>query len=157
MKRLHHRENLSPRSVMNKGRRPKPPRRSTALLLLVNEMPAAVLLPARFVAFRAERPFLAVADGADAVAGNTQLHQRLLGSVRAVVSERQIVLGGTTLVAVSLDGERHFGMLLQEVRIRLQNLLILRLNVVAVVGEEHVLHVLREQHCVALVGGWRRR
>ena len=62
--------------------------------------------------------------------------------VGAVVAQRQVVLGRAALVAVSFDGELHVGMLLQEARVRLQDLLILSGDIVAVVVEEHVLHVL---------------
>src|SRR5271165_3704495 len=140
-----------------KGGIPLPPCRSTARLL-VHEMSAAVLLPARLGTLCAERFFLAVADGADTVAGNAQLHQSLFGCVRPVVAERQVVLGGAALVAVPLDCELDIGVLLQKAGVRLQCLLILWLDVVAVVGEEDILHVLREQLRFTLVRGlhWRR-
>src|SRR4051794_17432990 len=54
------------------------------LLLSEYEVPAAILLPALFVALRAERLFLAIADHTDAVSGYAGLHHRLLGRIRAI-------------------------------------------------------------------------
>jgi hypothetical protein len=65
----------------------------TRSLPLVHEVAAAVLLPARFVALGAERFLLAIADGANAVGVDAQLHQRLLGRVGTIVAQRQVVFG----------------------------------------------------------------
>src|SRR5215831_8945434 len=122
-------------------------------LLGIHEVSAAVLLPARFRAFRAKWLLLAVTNGANACGGNSLRHQRLLGRVGAVFAQRQVVLDGSALVAVSLNHECHVGMLLQEACIGLHNGLILRGDLIAVVLEEDVLHILREQARVAVASG----
>src|SRR5579863_2439123 len=132
-----------------------PPIRS---LRLIDEVGPPVLLPTGFRAFRAERLFLAVADRTDAVGWYSHRHQRLFGGVCAIVAQRQVVLGGTAFVAVPFDGETNVRVLLQELRIGLQHTLILLRDVVAVVLEEDILHILREHlrlGPVALL--WRRR
>src|SRR5664279_1188606 len=121
-------------------------------LLRINEVGAAVLLPASFGALAAGRFFLAVADGTDARRRDSLLDQCLLGGIGAILAQRQVVLDGSALVAVALDDESHARMLLQELRIRIDDGFGLWRDFVAVVGEEYVLHVLREQACVAVVG-----
>src|ERR1035441_7800457 len=75
------------------------------ILLPGGEVRAAVLLPARLVVIGALRTFLAVADGLQLVARNTQLGQEFLGGGGAPVAESQVVLGRTALVAMALDGD----------------------------------------------------
>src|SRR5271165_671194 len=133
---------------------------ASAALLRIDEMSATILLPARLRAFCAERLFLAVTKCTDAGSRDPLLDERLLGGVRTVLTQSQVVLNGTALVAVALDQERYIRVLLQEARIGLNHRLILRRNLVAVVLEEHVFHVLREQPGIAFGGGrsrsWRR-
>src|SRR5690242_21486859 len=78
-------------------------------LLLINEMAAAVLRPARFVGFSAERFLFAVADRLDAAGIHARLYQCVLDGIGAVVAQSQVVLGGPALVAMSLNGEVHVG------------------------------------------------
>src|ERR1022692_2082845 len=59
----------------------------------------------RLVVVGALRTFLAVADGLQLVARNTQLGQEVLGGGGAPVAESQVVLGRTALVAMALDGD----------------------------------------------------
>src|ERR1700685_4452258 len=108
------------------------------LLPLVREMRSPVLGPAGFIALSAERLFLAVADGPDTVCRNAQRDQGLLGGIRAVVAQCQVVFSRAALVAVPLDGELDVGMLLQKARVGLQGVLRLLSDIVAVVGEVHV-------------------
>src|ERR1035438_6781098 len=75
------------------------------ILLPGGEVRAAVLLPARLVVIGTLGTFLAVADGLQLVARYAQLHQEFLGGSGAPVAESQVVLGGTTLVAMALDGD----------------------------------------------------
>src|SRR5581483_12185174 len=89
--------------------RPPPSR----LSLLVDEVPAPVLLPALLVGLGAERLLFAVADGLDAVGSNAGLHQGLLHGIGSVIAQRQVVLGGTALVTVPLNRELNVGVLLQ--------------------------------------------
>src|ERR1700733_5394086 len=57
-----------------------------ACLLLINEMAAAVLLPASFVAFCAEGFFLAVADGLDPAGADATRGQSILDCTGAFVA-----------------------------------------------------------------------
>jgi hypothetical protein len=90
-------------------------------LLCQGEMCAAVGVPALFVALRAERLFLAIADGADAGGRNGQLYERLLGGRGAIVAECEVVLGRAAFVAVALDSEVNVRMLLEERGVRLKS------------------------------------
>src|SRR5512133_3322841 len=115
-------------------------------------MRAAILLPAVFAALGAEGLFFAIADGANTVRRYACLDQRSLRGVRAVVAQRQVVLGGTTLVAMSLDGELDRGVRLQEVGIRRNGRLIAGAKVVFIIIKEDVLHVTSEGLLVRLGG-----
>src|ERR1700758_4690361 len=66
-------------------------------------MPAAILLPALLVTFRAERPLLAPAYRVDPVGGNAQREKIVLGSLRAPLAEAQVVFRRAALVAVAFD------------------------------------------------------
>src|SRR5260370_42600435 len=69
--------------------RETPPPSTLFCLLLIHEVAAAVLLPAAFVRLRAERLFLAVADGFDAIAGYSSLHERILHRIGALGAQGQ--------------------------------------------------------------------
>src|SRR5512146_1639867 len=122
-------------------------------------MRAAILLPAPFAVIRAERLFFAVADRADAIRRNARLHQCRLRCVRAIVAQRQVVFRRSTLVAVSLNRELDVRVRLQEIRVSLDRRLVARTEIVLVVVEENVLHVLRERLSVRFCRRWwwRRR
>src|SRR5437870_1750981 len=83
---------------------------SDSQLLLIHEVAAAILLPAVFGAFGAERFLLAVADGANAIARNTRADECTLDGIGAVVPQSQVVFGGTALVAVAFHGKMNVGM-----------------------------------------------
>src|SRR5262249_27848367 len=68
-----------------------------------NELGAAVRGPGGLVVPRIERPFLAEADGAQALRRDPDRDQVVLGRPRAPVAQRQVVLHGAPLVAVPLD------------------------------------------------------
>ena len=51
----------------------------------------------------AEGPFLAVADRLHAIRGDSQRDQEILGRLRPAVAQRQVVFGGTALVAMAFD------------------------------------------------------
>src|SRR5450755_896477 len=127
-------------------------------LLLINEVPAPVLLPARFVAFRAERLFLAVADRLDAVRAYAGSDQSALHCAGSLVAQCDVVFGGAALVAVPLNSEVHVGMSVQELHVGRQGTLLIAADIRLVIVEINVLHILAEQF---LVGrrrlGWRRR
>src|SRR5882724_8392292 len=79
-------------------------------LLLIHKVAAAVLLPAVFGAGHAEGLFFAVADGAYAITGNARPHECTLHGIGAIVTERQVIFGGTTLIAVAFHGKANSGM-----------------------------------------------
>src|SRR5260370_17368912 len=82
-------------------------------------MAAAILLPAAFVGFHTERFFFAVADGFDAAGADSRRHQSILYRRGTLVAKSQVVLGGTALVAVSLNRKVDVGMLTEELRVGL--------------------------------------
>src|ERR1017187_3255946 len=112
-------------------------------LLLINEMAAAVLLPASFVAFCAEGLFLAVADGFDPAGADAARRQCSLHRTGA-------------LVAVSFNRDVYIGMLIEELHVGLQRRLLVTANVGLVVVEVNILNVLAEQVLVRHRRSWRR-
>src|SRR6266567_2974022 len=131
-------------------------RNQRALLLSVDEVGAAVLLPACLGALGASRFFLAVADGLDTVGGNSCANEGGLCRACAVIAECKVVLGGTTFVAMTFDCDFHVRVLLQECSIALNGRLAIRANIVLVIVKEDVLHVLREQLFFARRRLWSR-
>src|ERR1700728_287847 len=121
-------------------------------LLLIREMAAAILLPASFVAFCAEGLFLAVADGLDPVAVDAGSGQCGLHCTGALVTQGQIVVGRSALVAVPLNRNVDVGMLIEELRVGLHRTLLIAANGGLVVVEINILHVLTEQ----VFGRYRR-
>src|SRR6266851_1752073 len=84
-------------------------------LLSADEVAAAILLPAGFVVLVAEGLFFAEADRADAIGGDAQRNEVLLDGAGATIAEREVVFGGTTLVAVAFDGHAKLRVVAQEV------------------------------------------
>src|SRR5213079_1766549 len=70
---------------------------------LDQEVAAPVLLPARVVVLAAQRSLLAVTDDRDAGRLDALGHEVVHRGLRAPLAERQVVLVGAPLVAVSLD------------------------------------------------------
>ena len=66
-------------------------------------MSAAVLLPALFVVVGAERLLFAVAHGHHAVGRDAKRYEELLRGLGTAIAERQVVFGGTTLVAMAFN------------------------------------------------------
>src|SRR5690349_8372939 len=62
-------------------------------LLTRGEVRVAVALPALLVGLGTDGPLLAVADGLQLVAGNTQLHQEVLRGRGAAIAQTEVVLG----------------------------------------------------------------
>src|ERR1700722_1198897 len=133
------------------GRLRRPPVRS----LLKNEMAAAILLPASFVAFCAEGLFLPVADGLDPAGADASPCQRGFHRTGTLVAQGQVVVGRSALVAMSLNRDVHILMLIEELRVRLQRTLLIAANIRLVVIEVHILDVLAEQ--VFVRHRWRGR
>ena len=102
-------------------------------------MRAAILAPARLVLLVANRPLLAVADDGDAVRldalGDEVIHRRLC----ATLAERQVVLVGAALIAVSFDKYEVLGVRLQPGGVGIEGLRVLGPDVVLVELEEDVL------------------
>ena len=107
-------------------------------------MATAILLPTSLVGFGAERLLLAVADRLNVAGADATLRQRALDGARPAVAQRQVVLGGPALIAMSLDNKVDTGMRREESDIRLQRTLLIRANVGFVVVEINILDVLRE-------------
>src|SRR5579871_5442352 len=77
---------------------------------------AAILLPAAFRVFVAERFFLAEAGGGKPVRGDSQRFQELLHGVRALLPQAEIVFGGSALIAIAFDDYFDLRMRAQELR-----------------------------------------
>src|SRR5436309_9930638 len=81
-----------------------PPSRPTVYGLPVNrELRAPVLLVAGLSRLGAELLLFPEAHNADTRSRNAGIHQRSLGGVRAILAQRQVVLGRATLVAVAAN------------------------------------------------------
>src|SRR5208282_5449345 len=99
---------------------------------------APVLRPAAFVVLGAKWKLLAVADCRDSAAADSQCHQVILGGLRALGAQRDIVFLGAALIAMTLDLDPGLRMRLQPARIGFQHGVVLLLNRVLVVGEVNV-------------------
>src|SRR5580692_706004 len=128
-----------------------------SLLLLIDKMATAVLLPASFVAFCAERFLLAVADGLDPAGVDARRSQRVFHGTGALVAQGQVVIGRAALVAVSFNRQVDIGMLIEERHIGLDRRLLVGANISLVVVEVHVFNVLAEQVFVRHRWSGRRR
>src|SRR5258706_6823141 len=84
-------------------------------LLGADEVAAAILLPAGFVALVGEGLCFVIADGADAIGGEAQGDEILLDGAGAAIAEREAVLRGAALVAVAFDGDAELPVIAQEV------------------------------------------
>src|SRR5450755_3596512 len=115
-------------------------------LLIGGEMGAAIPRVAIFRGIGAKRTFFAVAGGLQLVNRNAKLHQGVAGCGGATVSERNVVLGGTTLVAVTFDGDDeirvHAEDGLKSGRVSLEDGLIVWSDLALVVIEVEVLDLL---------------
>src|SRR2546422_4357395 len=74
-----------------------------ALLLLGQEVISAVLRPARLVVLGADGPLLTVGDDRDAVGLDALGHEVAHGGLRAPLAQGQVVLVGSSLVAMPFD------------------------------------------------------
>ena len=113
-------------------------------LLGHDEVAAAVLLPAGFVALHAERLFFAIADGADAVGADAQRNHVLLDCRGATIAQRKVVFGGTALIAVTFDDDFDLRVIAQKIGGFAESAARVGANVRFIQIEIGVLHVLEE-------------
>src|ERR1051325_9372589 len=85
-----------------------------AQLLSRRHVVAAIPLIAGLARVRADRPFLAVADGPDLVRGQPLLDVEIPEAGRATVAQTQVVFGRAALVAVPFDHYRESGILRED-------------------------------------------
>jgi hypothetical protein len=90
----------------------KPSRPQESGLAVKCEVVDPVLLPALFAVLSAEWFFFAVADGSNAIDGDSLLHQRFRCGLGAVGAERDVVLLGSTVVTMAFDEHFDAGMLM---------------------------------------------
>src|SRR5207248_8886981 len=95
-------------SILHGGRTRTKPFLEVASALRLHVVPP-VLAPAVLVMPLAAGLLLAVAHGPDARSVHTEVHQVLLRRVGAPLAEREVVLGGAALVAVSFDADAQVG------------------------------------------------
>src|SRR2546422_165222 len=125
----------------------------------VHKVGTAVLLPAILVVLGADRPVFAVRDGRNPVGGDTEVDEEVLGCGGAPVTQTEVILLASTLVAVTLDRELDVRVSLQEIAVTGQSRFSVRANVGLVEVEVRILHILREGFFVGhfLRRWWRRR
>src|SRR5688500_4250654 len=99
-------------------------------------MRAPILRPGAVVVSRFKRELLDVADGLHFVGGNAERDQIVLRGERATLTEREVVFGGATFVAVPLDRDLPRGVLLHDPGVLLQHPLSFGTDVRAVELEE---------------------
>src|SRR5580658_10685182 len=128
--------------------------RQISPLLLVDEVPAAVLLPAPFVALGTERLFFSVADRLDAAGADSRRNQSVLHRRGSFVAQGQVIFRGSALVAVPLHRETDGRVLVEELHIAQHRALLIAANVGLVIVEVDILDVLTEQ---VFIGGRCRR
>src|SRR5258708_26407637 len=111
-------------------------------------MTTTILLPASFVALGAERLLFAVADRLDATGVDTLRGQRILDCGGALISQSEVIFGGTAVVAVPLDRDVDVGMLAQKLRIGLDRTLLIAADVSLIVIKVNILDALSEQSLI---------
>src|SRR5216684_5655646 len=81
------------------------------------EVVAPIAGPAVLRRLLAERYFLSVGHGLEAVRGHAERHEVVVGGLGAPLAEREVVLDRPALVAVPLDGHAQEVELLEGVRV----------------------------------------
>src|ERR1041384_7980594 len=100
-------------------------------------MGAAVLRVRRLVVPRIEGELLAVAHRAQSIGADPERDEIRPRGAGPALTQRQIVLGGSALVAMTFDGDRPGGILLQYAGVLVERLLTLGGQLVAVEREKH--------------------
>src|SRR6187402_190762 len=129
------------------------------LLAIKGELSAAILLVAAFILLGAELLLLAVRDHAQTVGAHASTDERGLCGIGTIFTKGQVVLRRSALIAVTADDDfdRRVGC-----QIRCSTLgggRCVRTQIIAVIAEEDVLHVLVERSFgahIALIAGVRR-
>src|SRR6516162_6681876 len=101
-------------------------------------MVAAILRPAIFRMFGAQRQFLPIANGRHPVAGYPQCLQIFLGGLRPLGAEGNIVFLRTTVVAMAFDLKVAVRIFLQPVGVAVQYIAILRADSVIIVIKMYI-------------------
>ena len=126
------------------------------MLLRSREVGPAVACVTIFACIRADRPLLTKADCFQLFARDAEGDQGIFGSSRTAVTEGQVVLSRTTLIAMPLDRDNEVSIHLEDgferTRITLQNRLIAGTNITFVVIEVNILHLARQDLLHALSG-----
>src|SRR5262245_59747289 len=111
------------------------------LLCLDEEVIAAILGPACLVALGAERALLAVADDREAGGLQTLRDQVIHGGLGPALTKGEVVLDGSSLVAVPFDQHELARVRLEPARVFIEDLRGIGPDVVFVEVEEDVLDV----------------
>src|SRR6202041_1782966 len=85
--------------------------RPAETLFLIDKVTAAILLPAAFGFFHAERFFFAVADGLNAIGADSGRNQSALHGRGPLIAQCQVVFGRAAGIAVSLNRKVNVGVL----------------------------------------------
>src|SRR4029077_7875746 len=88
---------------------------------------------------RAHRDFRSVTDRRQSIGGNTESDQVILGCLRTLSAERQVIICCTSLVAVSFDLHTQHWIALKPLRIRFKGRTAFFREIVAVETEVNVL------------------
>src|SRR5262245_28459688 len=117
---------------------PPAPPALPALLGCDDVVSAAILLPAGFTGFAANRLFLALADDSQPAGRHAEVDQVLFDGVGSTRSEREVVLRAATRIAVPFDADLRAGPFLHPVGIPLQRAFRVLANLGLVEIEVHV-------------------
>src|ERR1700761_8979890 len=118
---------------------------ASQFLVIKLQMITAVLLPARLAFFRAKRLFFAVADDPNATGVHAFVGKCLLECFGAVLSKGDVVFYRAAVIAVTLNENLYAGMTLQKRRVLFYCRCVSGTEVVFVIVEVNVAHVLSKQ------------
>src|SRR2546423_9411656 len=105
------------------------------MLAVIEHVAAAVRRPAFLAVLGARRLLLAQAHRLDLVFARAKEREHLLHAVGAPLAQADVVLAAAALVGIALDEHLRRGVLAQKLRVRLDDLAVLVLDVVLVVLE----------------------
>jgi hypothetical protein len=102
------------------------------MALALDELDPAVVGPATFAGLVAYRPALSIGYGLQPAAADPQVFHVSLGGPGTLVAQSNVVLLGAAVVAVALDGNLHAGSRLHTLGVTIQDIAILRTQIVAI-------------------------